>query len=146
MDRQFDVDVPRVVFFIDDEYVPTKCPRLVFDRLVREFGGDERVACNVSNCFKQQFLSDHYIRETIGFCADENLLSHGTYSITLDKKTKTIRVDKDFIHSLIVDGDLFNLDYCVLRITFDPFKNVELGVEWDYTIKSSPLKRQPLTE
>lgn len=137
MDQQFRVDVPRLVFFIGEEWIPTSDPDEVWGRLLEEFDNNVVVATNASSCFKQQFLSNHYIHEIANFTAftsDEVLLSHRKYTVTMDEHTKLIKVEKDFVYSVVIDGDFFNLDYCMLKIIYDPYRDEEVDARWNYTM------------
>jgi hypothetical protein len=134
MDNQFKVDVPRIVFFVGDEWIPTCNPQEVWDRLLLEFDNDEGVVENAANCFKQQFLSEHYINEVLHFSNGEVLLSHRRHRIILDEHTKLLRVEKDFIFSVVFEDEDFNLDYCMLKILYDPFKNEQVDARWNYTL------------
>lgn len=136
MDYQFRVDVPRLVFFIGEEWVPTSDPVEVWERLMTELDGNLMVVKNAAKCFKQQFLSDYYISEVADFTDGEALLSHRRHRITMDEHTKLIRVEKDFIYSLILDGENFNLDYCMLKILYDPYRNEEVDARWNYTMNN----------
>lgn len=140
MDHQFCVDVPRIVFFVDSEWIPSSEPNEVWERLIEEYDGDILVVKNAAECFKQQFLSDYYIDELhdINFDCDdtENLISHNRYRVTINSKTGYLTIEKDFVHSLVVEGDFYNIDYCILTVVFDPYLNKEVNHKWTYTIDS----------
>lgn len=140
MDHQFCVDVPRIVIFVDDEWLPSDNPREVWERLLLEYNGDVNVTAAAAECFKQQFLSEHYINELyeINFIdGGETLLSHRLYRITLNTASGHLTIEKDFIRSLIIDGEFFNIDYCLLTVVFDPFLRHEVNIRWLYTIDNS---------
>jgi hypothetical protein len=134
MDGQFTVDVPRIVFFVDHEWVPTTEPAEVWDRLVQEYNGDKSVATHAAACFKQQFLAEHYISEVDDLNGGEILTSHVRYRVTLNTSTGLLTIEKDFLHAVVLAGDLFNRDFCVLTIVFNPYTNREVHSKWVYTI------------
>lgn len=136
MDHQFKVDVPRIVFFIGEEWIPTSDVNEVWERLSHELDGDLFVTSNAAKCFKQQFLSEYYISETFGFAENEVLLSHRRHRISMDEHTKLMRIEKDFIYALIIDGEKFVLDYCMLKILYDPYQDEEVDARWHYTMNS----------
>lgn len=141
MDHQFCVDVPRIVFFVNSEWVPSSDPKEVWERLLLEYDGDVTVATAAAECFKQQFLSDYYINELhdINFYTGddrENLLSYRLYRITLNTTTGHLTVEKDFIRTVIVDGESYDIDYCLLTVVYDPFCQLEVNSRWMYTIDS----------
>ena len=140
MDNQFKVDAPRLVFYVDEEWVPSTEPEEVWDRLMIEYDNDETVVIAASKCFKQSFLSDYYINEMTDINFDgsedggENLLSHNNYKVSLNTMCGFITVTKDFIHSVVLDGDMYNIDYCILTIVYDPYVDKEVSCNWHYTI------------
>ena len=139
MDEQFIVDVPRLVFFVDEEWIPSSEPAEVWERLMVEYD-DTEVATSAAHCFKQSFLSDYYIHELtdIGFNGSEdgseNLLSHSNYKITLNTLSGFLTITKDFIYTVVLDGDVYNIDYCVLTVVYDPYIKKEVNCNWHYTI------------
>lgn len=141
MDEQFKVDVPRLVFFVDREIVPSSNPIEVWERILLEYGGDLETACRAAQCFKQSFLSKYYIHELvdINFIGSanggENLLSHNNYTIKICPMSGHVTVTKDFVHSVVLDGDVFDIDYCVLTVTYDPHSDKEINYNWKYSLK-----------
>ena len=142
MDEQFKLDVPRLACYVGNEWVPSSEPEEVWERLVTEYDGDKVVAESAAQCFKQSFLSDYYIHELtdIEFNGSgdggENLLSHSNYKITLDTLSGFITITKDFIYTVVLDGDVYNFDYCVLTVVYDPYTRKEVNCNWHYTIDS----------
>lgn len=142
MDEQFKVDVPRLIFFVDEEWVPSSDPEEVWQRILTEYDNEVKVAESATKCFKQSFLSDYYIHELadINFVGSdegsENLLSHNSYKVSINTMSGYITVTKDFIHSVVLDGDVYNIDYCVLTIVYDPYADKEISCNWHYTIEN----------
>jgi hypothetical protein len=140
MDTQFKVDTPRITFFVDELWIPSSDPSEVWDQLILEYAGDMGVVTTASQCFKQSFLSDYYIHELtdIEFNGSgeggENLLSHGNHKITLNTLSGLLTITKDFIYTIVLDGDVYNIDYCVLTIVYDPYIQKEVNCNWHYTI------------
>lgn len=140
MDEQFIIDVPRIVLFVDEEWIPSSEPQEVWDRLIAEYDGDMRVVQRAARCLKQCFLSDYYINEItdINFLGtddgSENLLSHSIYKIVINSLSGQITITKDFIHSIIYDGEMYEMDYCILTVVYDPYVDKEISCNWNYTI------------
>lgn len=134
------VDVPRMVVFISEEWIPSDKPQEVWDRLLDQYEGDVEVVERASKCFKQQFLADFYIDEVTdigisGAANGENLVSHRKYRVTVNALTSLITIEKDFLHTIVLDGDFFTLDYCMLTVMYDPYTDTVPLLNWNYSMK-----------
>ena len=134
---QFNLDCPRMVIFIDEEWIPSSEPSEVWTRLLEVFDNDETIAFCAAKYCTQIPLANHYIQEVIDmhmFHVDEHLLSHNYHVVVINSTTKLLEVKKDFVQSYIKDGEEYQMDYCNLKIIYNPADDNELSVTWNYIV------------
>lgn len=136
---QFNLDCPRMVIFIDEEWIPSSEPNEVWDRLVDVFGGDEIVAYRATHYCTQIPLATHYIQEVMdiqGIHINEHLLSHNYHVVTINSLSKTMEIKKDFVQSYIFGGEDYQIDHCTLKINYDPKYDIEYNLKWNYVVNN----------
>ena len=136
---QFNLDCPRMVIYIDDEWIPSSEPNEVWDILKEVFNGDENIAYRACYYCTQIPLANHYIQEVMDMRMihlNEHLLSHTSHVVTIYSSSKTMKIKKDFIQSYIYEGEEYQLDYCTLEFSYNPFENIEYNKKWKYTIQN----------
>lgn len=134
---QFNIDCPRMVIFIDEEWIPSEDPSEVLERFNEVFNNNELQVHRAATYCTQMPLANHYVKEVMEiqlFHLNEHLLSHDYHVVKINSTSKTMKIKKDFIQSYIIDGDEYQLDYCSLILNYDPLTNIEYNVEWDYAI------------
>ena len=135
MNKQFILDCSRVTIYLDDEWIPSSDHVEVWKRLIKIFGNNHAILA--SNYCTQIPLAKHYIQEisSLHINVDEHLLSSkDSHVIQIHKVSRTITVTKHFIQSYIKDNDYYEMDYCTLRIDYDPSTDTENNITWEYII------------
>lgn len=132
--NQFKIDVPRITFFVDDEWIPTSNPIEVVT-ILKELYPNRYVRELAMKYFTQVPLAKHYKQQIQQFkSTKEHLLSVGPHRIRISRDDGIINVTKQFQYAYIVNGEPYDIDLVNLTISYDPKKDLEIDITWDYTI------------
>ena len=128
-----------LTLFLDDEWIiipSNNHPEELWEKLVSYFRGNKKYAYRASKYCTQIPLANAYINKVCTFKShDEHLLNGETHHVTIDSLSKLVYVKKSFTKGLVLEGNLYVLDYCDLNIVFDPIRNMEIEVKWEHVIE-----------
>lgn len=135
---QFFLDIGRMEIFFDGTRVCTRDPDEFWRMLLRAHGMNPVTALRTAHYFTQECLSTPYVCAARTLPPDEHLLSGGAHRVYLQTMRGCVRVEKEFRHALIVDGEDYTIDYCTLTLTYDPWSDALLGAHWSFDFHTAP--------
>lgn len=134
--EQFKIDCCRLSIFHGEEWIPSDSYDEVLI-LLKSLYKDETHFSNALVYFTQIPLAFHYIKEAEKFSSsNEHLLSFNFHKVVIDKLTNFITVEKRFQYSYVTNGEPYDIDFATLTLTYDPFLDKELSVNWEYTMRN----------
>lgn len=148
MDRNFQVDVPRLTIFFDQEWIPSDEPDTVWEEILELYNYNECLTTRAAYYCTQAAIADAYIEEASNLPPDEHLISgqNQRHHVIFSRLDRTVTVRKELSHSYIHDGETYHTDMCSLTIIYDPLIDKELLCDWRYHIKQVITPREFSTD